>query len=331
MSDFFFDPNETYTPPRVETELAALQPDSRDSPYVYDSEGRIAFAINMALATGRPLMLLGPSGSGKSSLAKAVAHHFGWEYLEYVVTAETQARDLCWHFDAVSRLADAQMQQTKAYHAVNYVEPRQLWEALDPRGAHDQFMIRWEGRPPANARLPNPNPAGTVVLIDEIDKAEPSVPNDLLIPLGSREFTVDETGQRVRTQRTTPDRTRLQFGPLLVVVTSNGERRMPEAFMRRCISHVFQHPDEIQLIEIARAHFPDELANGYENIARKLAEFLVTSQDKMSKEGRRAPGTAEYIDAIRAAVSMPAARASAAVETLARAMFEKKTEEQARG
>lgn len=328
MTRFYFQPRE---PAPRRQRPATLVPDARgDDVYVYGDKDELVFAVNMALATGRPLLLLGPSGSGKSSLASSVAHQLGWTYQEYVVTAATQARDLCWRFDAVSRLADAQAgDREQARDAARYVVPGVLWAAFDPAGARAQFDLRWGGAPLPGTSAPLADPAGTVVLIDELDKADPSVPNDLLIPLGSREFTVEETGVRVRMRQQTPDPDRLPFGPVLVVITSNAERQMPDAFGRRCIAHVLEHPDEAQLLAIARAHFGAKLTNEYMRIAEILADLLVKSRADARGDRRRRPSTAEYLDALRAARAIPADEAAGIVKRIAAAMFDKPTEESA--
>jgi MoxR-like ATPase len=325
MSDFYFDPK----PPRDATEASpGWSPDNEET-YVYDEERR--FLVNMALATGRPILLLGPTGSGKSSLARWAARELGWTYLRYDVTAATQARDLCWRFDALARLADAQAgNRAKAQDAWRYVFPGVLWEAFDPAGARSQ-VLRAKGAATASERTKH---RGTVVLIDEIDKAEPNVPNDLLIPIGSRRFTVEETGASIEMtpESFEPPDPRVH-SPLLIVITSNEERIMPDAFMRRCLPHRLDHPDEAQLLRIARAHLAWRLEKGPNGLAQELATLLVRSREE-ARTGRkdaprREPSTAEYLDALKAALAMPAD--AELVRRLARAIFKKVTEHQTGG
>src|SRR5262249_20339707 len=146
--------------------------DQRDGRvYVYTEE--IILAVNIALVTGRPLLVRGPSGSGKSSLASSVAHSKEWRYYDEVITSRTQARDLQWQFDAVRRLSDAQAQKELQPTAA-YVKPGILWRAFDPEDADKwERRARNEGltKPPKNDQSTFSKRA--VVLLDEIDKADP--------------------------------------------------------------------------------------------------------------------------------------------------------------
>ncbi len=246
--------------------------DRRDGEhYVYASD--IVLAVNVALATGRPLLLRGPSGAGKSTLARHVARRLGWRYYEEVVTSRTQARDLLWRFDTLRRLNDAQVGQV-AEDVGAYIEPGVLWWAFDhasaTRVAADGAAHGGEG----------PN---AVVLVDEIDKADPDVPNNLLVPFGSLEFEVEETGERVAAQ---------EGRPPLLIITTNDERELPPAFLRRCVVLTLPAPDLDRLVEVAHAHFGDD-----DPLFHDLAEFVVA---RSQQPGARAPSTAEYLDAIRA-------------------------------
>ena len=207
-----------FEPPGYRLEGAPEAPagDRRDGKvYVYDDD--IVLAVNVALAIRRPLLISGPAGSGKSSLAKFVANVMGWRYYEDVVTARTQARDLQWTFDAIRRLSDAQA--NKDLGAGGYVEPGVLWWAFQPktaatRGADDETRAKPGFR---KAEPPSQDQQGdrAVVLIDEIDKADPDVPNSLLVALGSNEFRIVETNALVRA---TAD------AEPFVMITTNDER-----------------------------------------------------------------------------------------------------------
>jgi MoxR-like ATPase len=268
------------------------------APDGYDFTERAVLAVNVALAAGRPLLVQGEPGSGKSTLAGAVAEAAGWELLERVVTSRTQARDLLWTFDAVRRLHDA-TSGTGVDRLESYIRPEILWRAFDPVGAREiaagpdagqaggtavgETTLR--GGPPDAAQFESRR---AVVLIDEIDKADPDVPNDLLVPLGALEFEVPEIGgRRVREQRS--DRP-------LIVLTTNGERDLPAAFLRRCVLLRLDFPDLARLIAIARLHFPGGDQSLHENIATIALNERLAAQER----GARPPSTAEYLDAIRA-------------------------------
>lgn len=193
---------------------------------VYVFNDRIRLAIQVALATGRPLLVRGDSGWGKSSLAAASARYLGWKFLEAVITSQTQARDLQWNVDLLMRLNDSQAQKLERDWR-RYVCPGVLWRALDPDGATTQQKL-YDTTRGAEADLQASQLAAqrAVVLLDEIDKADPDVPNNLLVTLGSLEFQVEETGQKVRANK--------ENAPL-VFITTNEERELPSAFLRRCI------------------------------------------------------------------------------------------------
>src|SRR5687767_783409 len=199
------------------------------SVYVYSPE--IVLAVNVALATRRPLLVRGPSGSGKSSLARNVANFLNWRYYETVISSRTQARDLLWEVDLLRRLNAAQAQdRVLGADLAPYVTPGVLWWAFDRPGAlrHGKAVKAADSgqqapKEPGEQKHPA---ARAVVLIDEIDKADPDVPNNLLVPLGSLQFRVEETGALVETDA--------KRAPL-VFITTNDERELPAAFLRRCV------------------------------------------------------------------------------------------------
>jgi MoxR-like ATPase len=273
-------------------------------PYVYEEP--ITLAINVALATGRPLLISGEPGAGKSSLARDVARKLGWRYYSKTVSSRTQARDLLWSFDTIRRLSDAQVRKG-VKHPAAYVEPGVLWWAFDPESAGrrglspGRFAELQENNVqrlvPATYETVNPAARRAVVLIDEIDKADPDVPNDLLEPLGSFRFRVIEG------ELDTP--VKASQAPL-VFITTNRERDLPKAFLRRCLALELQAPDPARLLSIARAHFSADLPNAANVVPLHEVvrdEYLSVRTETI---GRKAlpPSTAEYLDAISACREM---------------------------
>ncbi len=289
--------------------------DRRDGK-VYEYTDDIVLAVNIALATGRPLLVSGNPGSGKSSLAASVAMWMGWRYYEAVVTARTQARDLLWRFDVVRRLSDAQANQAVMVDDA-YVEPGVLWWAFDRAQAErrglpedDELPEGW--RAPLEPGTPRESDRA-VVLIDEIDKADPDVPNSLLVALGSLGFKVDESGRAVSVA---PERVPL------IIITTNDERELPRAFLRRCVSLPIPDPPEDKLVDrlvsIAAAHFPSGDADQHRKIAEEVKRLGKPT------DGSPAPSTAEYLDAVRAAAELELSTVAPNWEEVIRATLRKR-------
>jgi MoxR-like ATPase len=264
--------------------------------YVYDD--KIELAVNVALATGRPMLVRGPSGSGKSSMARNIARRLGWRYYERVITSRTQASDLQWTFESLKRLSDAQANRLNPETAY-YVEPGVLWWAFDPASARRRGMK--EDVEPENPAVDPGEETGTdgaVILLDEIDKADPDVPNNLLVPLGSLEFIVRETGAKIVAKR-----------PVLVVITTNDERVLPNAFLRRCVILELEAPGEELLVRIATEHYGEDVKNIYRPIASRVIEMSPKkdqAKGSAAKAGAAAamPSTAEYLDTVRACLEL---------------------------
>jgi MoxR-like ATPase len=272
-------------------------PDRRDG-RVYLTSPELRMALKLALVTRRPLLLRGEPGSGKSSLAAYVARNLGWRYYEHVITSRTQARDLLWSYDTVRRFADAAGQREELFN-FDYVEPGVLWWVMNPRTAKRRGAP--PGRDPEREAVDPGEDVDwkrqerhAVVLLDEIDKADPDVPNALLVPLGSTQFEVSETETLVTPDADEPAR-------MLAIVTTNDERELPDAFVRRCVVHRLKHPEPDDLVAIARAHVaalgedlnPDEVeATG--KIARRVAEM----RKQILTLGKQPPSTAEFLDAV---------------------------------
>jgi MoxR-like ATPase len=290
---------------------AAAVPDQRDGS-VYVSNNDIVLALKVAVITGRPLLLTGDPGAGKSSLAAYVARNLNWRYYEHVVTARTEATDVLWTFDAVRKLADASRPQTGGTELrdEDYVEPGVLWWALDPDSARTRGADHPADRPltEPNAELNKSRSARhAVVLLDEIDKADPDVPNALLVPLGSMQFEVAETQRTIRLPGTEDAKVAPPRGRILIVITTNQERDLPSAFVRRCVVLRLPSPDVPMLVKIAEAHAKaggQGLSKDDRKLCTAVATRLVALREEVKNSDRWSPGAAEYLDAVRACLKL---------------------------
>jgi len=275
-------------------------------------------AVNAAIAAGRPLLLRGEPGVGKSQLAKAAAFAMKRAFVPFVVDARTEAQDLLWHFDAVARLAEAQLfaalnaAGTDAAHlrdrlrVEHFVEPRALWWGLNWTGAAKRLAAVGKHRGAENDDGAQATPLsaswaaagcrpenGTVVLIDEIDKGESDVPNGLLEALGAGEFTPPNLPPVVATANP------------LVMITTNNERTLPDAFLRRCLVLHMRLPEAPQALRAhlrrrGRAHFADREKTPDVTIQR-AAKLVVADREQARTEHRLPlPGQAEYLDLLQA-------------------------------
>jgi MoxR-like ATPase len=177
-------------------------------------------AVNAAVALERPLLVKGEPGTGKSVLAREVANALGVPLIEWHVKSTTKAQHGLYEYDAVRRLRDGQLGDPRVHDVANYIVRGKLWEAFES-----------ETRP--------------VLLIDEIDKADIEFPNDLLLELDRMEFWVHETRMTVRARQRP-----------IVIVTSNNEKELPDAFLRRCFFHWIRFPDPETMAQIVETHFP---------------------------------------------------------------------------
>ena len=190
----------------------------------YVATDDLTVAVNAAITLERPLLVKGEPGTGKTELARQVARGLGLPMIEWSVKSTTRAQQGLYEYDAVSRLRDSQLGEERVHDVRNYIRRGKLWEAFD----RDPET---EGR--------------CVLLIDEIDKADIEFPNDLLQELDRMEFHVYETGETVRA-RARP----------IVIITSNNEKELPDAFLRRCFFHYIRFPDEATLARIVEVHHP---------------------------------------------------------------------------
>ncbi|NMQ19586.1 AAA family ATPase [Candidatus Competibacter phosphatis] len=293
---------------------------------VHQFEPRQIRAVNAALAARRPLLVRGEPGIGKSQLARAAAKGLGRAFVPHTVDARTESRDLLWHFDAVARLAEAQLLGALDRVAnldtldpapstaerggkpegpnirdrlaiARFLHPRALWWAFDWNGALDRAKAIGISAPP---QPDGGDPAnGCLVLIDEIDKAEMDVPNGLLEALGVGSFHPQGCTEPVKATGIAP----------LVVITTNEERALPDAFVRRClVLHLRLPSDPRKLAErlIARghAHFDRHKPPASDKVLQHAAELLVADRET-SRENHwlPLPGQAEYLDLVRAVIT----------------------------
>jgi len=263
-------------------------------------------AVNAALAARRPLLVRGEPGIGKSQLARAAAKELGRAYVHRVVDSRTESRDLLWHFDAVERLAEAQLRGAlgddrktvkKELKVANYLHPGPLWWAFHWEGAEPQ--AKKVGRPPPPQWDGGRYTEGCLALIDEIDKAESDVPNGLLEALGAGTFTPQGCDSPVKVEGIAP----------LVMITTNEERALPDAFVRRCLVLHLELPalpeerEAFQdlLVDRGRAHFADAADILLTEAARLLVDYRVES---LQLHRLPLPGQAEYLDLMRAVITL---------------------------
>jgi MoxR-like ATPase len=199
-----------------------------------------------------------------------------------------------WKFDTLRRLNDSQIPDREVQSDAAYVEPAVLWWAFDAqlakrRGAPDDVTV-----PDATDPREGPEVEESVVLLDEIDKADPDVPNNLLVPLGSLQFPFTDTGGRSITVAA-------RKSPPLIFITTNDERDLPNAFLRRCVILKLRAPGQKRLISIARAHFKNEPRDGDDALFAELAKKITPAPDEEDEDAAAQPrvSTAEYLDALR--------------------------------
>ncbi len=220
----------------------------------YVATDDLQMAVNAAIVLQRPLLVKGEPGTGKTMLAEEVAAALDKPILRWHIKSTTKAQQGLYEYDAVSRLRDSQLGDERVHEIGNYIKKGTLWQAFE-------------------AEQP------VVLLIDEIDKADIEFPNDLLVELDKMEFHVYETGQRVQARHRP-----------IIIITSNNEKELPDAFLRRCFFHYIQFPDKQTMAEIVRVHYPD--------IQRQLVTeamelfFQVRSVNGLKKK----PSTSELID-----------------------------------
>jgi len=223
----------------------------------YVATDDLKVAVNAAITLSRPLLVKGEPGTGKTALALEVADAIGVPIIEWHIKSTTKAHQGLYEYDAVSRLRDSQLGDERVHDIKNYIKRGKLWEAF-------QMDVR------------------PVLLIDEIDKADIEFPNDLLQELDRMEFFVYETGETIKAANRP-----------IVIITSNNEKELPDAFLRRCFFHYIKFPDAETMRQIVEVHFPG------------LKGRLVSEAMRIFYEIREVPGikkkpsTSELLDWIK--------------------------------
>jgi MoxR-like ATPase len=227
--------------------------------YIADKD--LMVAVNAAIRLERPLLVKGEPGTGKTELARQVAAALGLDLIEWNIKSTTKAQQGLYEYDAVSRLRDSQLGDERVHDVANYIRRGKLWQAF----ASDRKLV---------------------LLIDEIDKADIEFPNDLLQELDRMEFHVYETGEMVRAK----------VRPI-VIITSNNEKELPDAFLRRCFFHYIRFPDVDTLARIVEVHYP--------GIKQALVRNALTQFYEIREMPglKKKPSTSEALDWIRLLVS----------------------------
>ncbi|RAX41881.1 AAA family ATPase [Rhizobium tropici] len=227
--------------------------------YIADKD--LMVAVNAAIRLERPLLVKGEPGTGKTELARQVAAALGLDLIEWNVKSTTKAQQGLYEYDAVSRLRDSQLGDIRVHDVSNYIRRGKLWQAFT-------------------------SPTKCVLLIDEIDKADIEFPNDLLQELDRMEFHVYETGETIQAA----------VRPI-VIITSNNEKELPDAFLRRCFFHYIRFPDMETLTRIVEVHYP--------GIKQTLVRAALTQFFEIRDVPglKKKPSTSEALDWIRLLVA----------------------------
>ncbi len=270
-------------------------------------DSAVVNAIKAALAAQRPLLVRGEPGTGKSQLARAVAHLLGRQFVAEVMNARSESQDLICRFDAVGRLAKAQTLKgeassdtvREALQPEKFIAPGVLWWVLDWQSANDVYeKTEYKLQKPEWPNNWKPS-NGSVLLIDEIDKADAELPNGLLETLGNNAVTIPWVNKVLGKNNTVPP---------FIIISTNEERELPPAFIRRCLVLNMRLPEEGNLEnwlnDRGKLHFGDQCN---EDIRREAAKQLLKDRKAAKELGLTPPGQAEYLDILRALVLLAAA------------------------
>ncbi len=220
----------------------------------YISTDDLTLAVNASITLERPLLVKGEPGTGKTELARQIAESLSLPIIEWNIKSTTKAQQGLYEYDAVSRLRDSQLGDERVKNIKNYIKKGKIWEAFE-----------------ANSKA--------VLLIDEIDKADIEFPNDLLQELDKMEFFVYETGETISADNRP-----------IVIITSNNEKELPDAFLRRCFFHFIKFPEKEILEEIVNVHFPKVKKNLLDAALNQF--FEVREVPGLKKK----PSTSEMLD-----------------------------------
>jgi len=220
----------------------------------YVATDDLTVAVNAAVTLERPLLVKGEPGTGKTELARQVADALGLRMIEWNIKSTTRAQQGLYEYDAVSRLRDSQLGEERVHDVANYIKKGKLWQAFE---AEEKVVL----------------------LIDEIDKADIEFPNDLLQELDKMEFFVYETGETVRADNRP-----------IVIITSNNEKELPDAFLRRCFFHYIRFPEEETMRKIVDVHHP--------GIKEALLTTALTQFYELRETSglKKKPSTSEVLD-----------------------------------
>ncbi|MFC3034212.1 AAA family ATPase [Pseudoalteromonas fenneropenaei] len=220
----------------------------------YIATAALQQAVNAAVVLEKPLLIKGEPGTGKTLLAEELAKSLNTDLLQWHIKSTTKAQQGLYEYDAVSRLRDSQLGDPRVHDIANYIKQGKLWQAFTA-----------DKRP--------------VLLIDEIDKADIEFPNDLLLELDKMEFHVYETGQQVKAQ----------VRPI-VIITSNNEKELPDAFLRRCFFHYIDFPSQQEMAQIIAVHYPDIT----QKLVKEALEVFFKLRDVPGL--KKKPSTSELLD-----------------------------------
>ena len=227
----------------------------------YIASDDLAMSVNAAIALEKPLLIKGEPGTGKTMLAEQIAESTGMRLIQWHIKSTTKAHQGLYEYDAVSRLRDSQLGDNKVADVANYIKKGKLWESF----AADERVV---------------------LLIDEIDKADIEFPNDLLQELDRMEFFVYETGETIKAMNRP-----------VIIITSNNEKELPDAFLRRCFFHFINFPDRTTMKSIVDVHYPEI----QKNLVEQALEVFFELREIPGLKKR--PSTSELIDWLKLLMS----------------------------